>query len=113
YSGTESDKLIDAQPRTGEILAMASLPTFDPSLFATQDSSLFENPAISKQYEPGSVMKAITMAIALEEGIVTPETTYYDDVSIDVGGATIYNWDRAGHGVDRKSTLLAKSLNVG
>src|SRR5690606_15914853 len=105
--------IIVLQPRTGEILAMASLPTLDPNLFATQDSSLFENPAISKQYEPGSVMKAITMAIALEEGIVTPETTYYDDVSIDVGGATIYNWDRAAHGVTDMTTLLAKSLNVG
>ncbi|HPV08943.1 MAG TPA: penicillin-binding protein 2, partial [Aggregatilineales bacterium] len=112
-TGAESGTIIVLQPRTGEILAMASLPTFDPNLFATQDSSLFENPAISKQYEPGSVMKAITMAIALEEGIVTPETTYYDDVSIDVGGATIYNWDRAGHGVTDMTTLLAKSLNVG
>lgn len=112
-TGALSGTIIVMQPRTGEILAMASTPAFDPNRFATEPGNTFDNPAISFQYEPGSVFKPLTMAIALEEGVVQPDSTYNDTGMIEVGGVEIYNWDRAAHGVVDMTELLAKSLNVG
>ncbi len=112
-TGAESGTIIIMQPRTGEILALANLPTFDPNRFASEDEARFDNPAISYQYEPGSVLKVLTMAIALEQGVVEPTSTYNDTGMIEVGGVEIYNWDRAAHGVVDMTELLAKSLNVG
>ncbi len=111
--GAVSGTIIVLQPQTGEILAMASLPTFDPNQFTTTDDSLFENPAINKQYEPGSVFKVVTMAIALEQGVVEPESTYNDTGVLEVAGVEIRNWDRQEHGITTMTDLLAKSLNVG
>ncbi len=111
--GAVSGTIIVLQPQTGEILAMASLPTFDPNQFTTTNNSLFENPAINKQYEPGSVFKVVTMAIALEDGVVEPDSTYNDTDVLEVAGVQIRNWDRQGHGITSMTDLLAKSLNVG
>jgi cell division protein FtsI/penicillin-binding protein 2 len=71
------------------------------------------NPAISEQYEPGSVMKVVTMAAALDSGTVTPQSTYYDSGVIEVGGHRTYNWDRSSPGTTDMTTLLSRSLNVG
>ncbi len=100
-------------PRSGAILGMASFPRYDPNGYSTSDDSLFPDPAVSKQYEPGSVFKIITMGAALDAGVVTPETTIYDGGSIEVGGRVIYNWDRLGHGTVDMIDVIAKSLNVG
>lgn len=112
-TGAASGQIIVYQPQTGEILAMASHPMFDPNLFYTQDSDLFGNPNINDQFEPGSTFKAITMALALEYGIVEPDSTYTDNGVLEVGGLSIYNWDRGTYGVTSMTDLLAKSLNVG
>ncbi len=74
---------------------------------------LLLNPVVSKQYEPGSVMKLITMAAALDSGMVTPQSTYYDAGVLEVGGHITYNWDRSAPGTVDMTTLLARSLNVG
>lgn len=108
-----SGTIIVLNPRTGEVLAMTSLPAFDPNRFFAQDEKLFDNPAINEQYEPGSVVKILTMAIALESGEVTPESTYTDEGVIEVGGKEFYNWDRQAYGVVSMTDLLGKSLNVG
>jgi cell division protein FtsI/penicillin-binding protein 2 len=112
-TGATSGTIIIMDPKTGEILAMASLPTFDPNRFYAMDSQLFPNPAINQQYEPGSTAKVMTMGIALDTGATQPDSTYDDTGVIEVGGATIYNWDRAAHGVTSMTDLLAHSLNVG
>lgn len=109
----QSGTIIVMDPRTGAILAMASLPCYDPGKFFEADESLFLNPAVSRQYEPGSVMKLITMAAALDSGTVTPHTTYYDTGVIEIGGYPLYNWDRGSYGTVDMTTLLANSLNVG
>ncbi|GAB4535498.1 MAG: penicillin-binding protein 2 [Anaerolineae bacterium] len=109
----ESGTVVVLDPQTGAILAMASWPTYDPNHFADTDQSLFPNPAVSKQYEPGSVFKVITLAAGLDAGVITPESTIYDGGVIEVGGRTIYNWDRQPHGVVDMTTVLGKSLNVG
>jgi cell division protein FtsI/penicillin-binding protein 2 len=113
-TGAPSGTIIVMDPRTGAILAMASLPTYDPNQTPTQvpDPSRI-NPAISSQYEPGSVFKILTMAIALQSGTVTPESTYYDGGAINVGGVVIQNWNRGAWGVQDMTGLLAHSLNVG
>jgi cell division protein FtsI/penicillin-binding protein 2 len=111
--GSRSGTIIVMDPRTGAILAMASMPCYNPGKFFEADESLFLNPAVSQQYEPGSVMKLVTMAAALDSGTVVPQTTYYDGGVFEIGGNPIYNWDRGAYGTVDMTTLLANSLNVG
>lgn len=111
--GASSGTIIVMNPQTGAILAMASDPCFDPyEFYNTPEENLF-NPVVSQQYEPGSVIKLITMAAALDSGTVTPETTYYDAGELWVGGHRTVNWDRAAHGTTDMTNLLVHSLNVG
>ncbi|MGB3715639.1 MAG: penicillin-binding protein 2 [Candidatus Promineifilaceae bacterium] len=112
-SGAESGTIIVMDPRTGAILAMANLPCYQPYEYFDAEDGLLLNPAISKQYEPGSVMKLITMAAALDSGTVTPQTTYNDTGVVFVGGNPMYNWDRGAYGVTDMTGLLSHSLNVG
>lgn len=70
---------------TGDVLAMASAPTFDPNDRTGADPALFRNRSVTDVYEPGSVQKALTAAAALEEGIVTPETTMLVHDRLKVG----------------------------
>lgn len=102
---------------TGAILAMASFPTFDGNTYAGADPALFTDPAVSHQYEPGSVMKAFTIAAALDAGAINLQTTVVDDDNLLVGGVRIQNADRFtvpnGHGVITASDVLKLSDNVG
>lgn len=116
-TGASSGTIIVANPRNGEILAMASSPSYDPSQYveiANKDGlDSFVNPAVSDNFEPGSIFKILTMSAALDSNTVKPDTVYNDTASIEVGGQVIWNWDRAGHGPTDMTGLLAKSLNVG
>ncbi len=115
-TGAPSGLIIVMNPRTGEIIAMASAPTFDPNQYSElveNDINRFVNQAVSANYEPGSIFKIITLAAALDSGTVTPETTYNDTAYLEVGGQAIWNWDRIGHGVVDMVEMMAKSLNVG
>jgi cell division protein FtsI/penicillin-binding protein 2 len=109
----DSGTIIVMDPRSGAILAMASKPCFSPYDFYEAEEEILLNPAVSKQYEPGSVMKLITMASALDSGTVTPQSTYYDSGVIVLGGHPLYNWDRSARGTVDMTGLLAHSLNVG
>ncbi len=114
--GAEAGTIIVMEPETFGILAMASYPTYHPEQYvelAALASPPFEDPAVSKQYEPGSVFKILTVAAALDSGMVTPQTTYNDQGWIEVGGQTIRNATRRAYGVSTVTELLAKSLNVG
>ena len=108
-----SGNIIVMNPKTGAILAMASAPCFSPEKFYEANPNFLLNPAVSQQHEPGSVMKLITMAAALDAGVVTPQSTYYDAGILEVGGHKTYNWDRSAPGTTDMTTLLARSLNVG
>jgi cell division protein FtsI/penicillin-binding protein 2 len=105
--------IIIMNPRSGDILGMASLPSFDPNDFQASDASDWRNSAISEQYEPGSIMKVLTIAGALDAGTITPQWTYNDQGNLDVGGITVENWDRKAHGVVDTQGILVQSLNVG
>jgi cell division protein FtsI/penicillin-binding protein 2 len=107
--------VIVMQPHTGALLAMASRPTFDPNRYEeyADHPEVFANPAVSLQYEPGSTFKIVTMAAALNEKLVTPETTYLDTGVFNVGGYALHNWDGKANGVTTMTQLLEKSSNVG
>ncbi|HEY7452520.1 MAG TPA: penicillin-binding protein 2 [Candidatus Limnocylindria bacterium] len=102
---------------SGAILALASVPTFDANQYPSMDPALFSSPAVSRQYEPGSVMKAMTVAAALDAGAITPGDLFLDDNNLQVYDATIHNADRqwypSGHGLITPAEVLALSNNVG
>ena len=102
---------------TGAILGMASYPSYDANAFATTDGQRFANPAVARQYEPGSVMKAFTIAAALDAGAVTTRDTVVDDNNLQINGIRIQNADRAdhayGHGPITPGDVLELSNNVG
>ncbi len=107
--------IMDAE--TGAILAMASYPSYDANRFATTEGELFANPAIARQYEPGSVMKAFTVAAALDAGAITTRDTFVDDNNLRVGAVRIQTADRydhpSGHGPITAGQVLRLSNNVG
>lgn len=108
--------IIVVQPKTGEILAMASRPTFDltnPDLSDESKVALFRNRAITDQYEPGSVFKLVTTAAAIDLGLVSPDTWWYDEGALNVNSWTIRNWDLSANGSQTVTQILAKSLNTG
>ena len=114
--GASGGTIIIMEPKTGAILAMASRPTFRITrldLSDQTDLSLFRNRAVSDLYEPGSVMKVVTMAAALDLGLVAPNSTYYDAGYASVPGVTIYNWDFSTNGTTTATQLLQRSLNTG
>ena len=114
--GAKNGAIIVMNPRNGEILAMATTPRLDlnnySSYFDLYDNGSQYDPAIGMTYEAGSVVKILTMAAALDVGTVKPETTYIDTGSIDVGGITIWNWNREPWGQQNMTQCLQNSLNV-
>jgi cell division protein FtsI/penicillin-binding protein 2 len=102
---------------TGAIMAMASFPTFDGNSYTRTDPTLFTDPAVSRQYEPGSVMKAFTISAALDAGAINLQTTVHDDNNLRIGNIRIQNADRYthpyGHGDITAGDVLKLSNNVG
>jgi cell division protein FtsI/penicillin-binding protein 2 len=102
---------------TGAMVAMASYPSFDGNAFGTTDGELFANPAIARQYEPGSVMKAFTIAAALDADAITTRDTFVDDNNLRIGRVRVQNADRYdfpdGHGPITAGDVLRLSNNVG
>ncbi len=111
-SGAQRGDAVVLRPRTGEILAMVSLPAFDPNSPETLDQGA-RNPVVQDLYEPGSVFKILTMAAALEAGVIRPEDRYLDQGCVEFGGAPICNWDQVGRGWLDMTELLIYSRNVG
>lgn len=113
-SGAVGGTIIVMDPRNGDILAMASYPTLDPNTFeSVADPDLLKNAAISAVYEPGSIMKVLTVAAALESRVITSDWTYNDQGELSIGGRIVRNWDRRAHGEIDTTQLLVQSLNVG
>jgi cell division protein FtsI/penicillin-binding protein 2 len=115
-NGAESGTIVIMDPKTGEIMAMATTPRLDPNEYWTY-ADIFPrdtpyNRAISQAYEPGSVMKILTMAAALDSGTVQPNTRFFDNGYINVGGGHITNWDQLAHGDVNMTECLELSLNV-
>ncbi len=116
-TGSTSGTAIIMDPRTGEILAMASTPRIDPNQYwLVNDQLLLKNipwnRAISQIYEPGSVFKPITMALAIDAGAVKRDTHYNDVGYFDAPGKRIMNWDYLAYGDQTMTGCLQYSLNT-
>lgn len=112
----ESGSILIMEPNTGRIVAWADLPTYDANQFsatAAQNPRLFVDSNVSDLYEPGSVMKVVTLSGALDVHAITPETRFNETGSVVIGGYRIKNWDNRAHGVVTMTQVLEKSLNVG
>lgn len=110
----EGGEIIVLEPETGKILALANYPGFDPNKYSrVEDFDLFQNGAIQKIYEPGSVFKPITMASALNEEVITPNTTYVDEGVVKIGGYKVYNYGERVWGEKSMTEVLEKSINTG
>ncbi|MCJ7531061.1 MAG: penicillin-binding protein 2 [Anaerolineales bacterium] len=115
-SGAASATILVMDPKTGEILAMATNPQVDLNEYwrfadvAPEDPTI--NRAVDQIYEPGSVFKIFTMATALDIGKVTPETVFTDTGSFEYAGATIHNWNGGAWGPQTMIGCMQHSLNV-
>lgn len=108
--------IIMMNPFTGEILAMASSPGLKYSTLDLDDPEqleLFRNRNVTDLYEPGSVMKVITTAAALDRGVVTPDTSYFDSGAVDIYGTVLRNWDYGVYGAQTMTGVLQNSINTG
>ncbi|MCC7356182.1 MAG: penicillin-binding protein 2 [Candidatus Doudnabacteria bacterium] len=110
----DSGSIVVMDPKTGAIMAMASYPNFDPNEYGkTTEVSNFNNLNTVGNYEPGSVFKAFTMAAAIDQGKVTPNTTYNDTGEVVIDQYTIKNSDKEAHGIQTMTQALEQSLNTG
>ncbi len=111
--GVAGGTVIVMETLTGKILALANWPNFDPNEYGKEKVGVFLNAATQAIYEPGSVVKAVTMAAGLDAGAVTPETIYNDAGALKFGGYTIKNFDGKGRGTANMIKVLEESLNTG
>lgn len=111
----ESGTVIVMDPASGAIRAMCNYPSFDPNKYSeVEDTAVYNNNAVYQNYEPGSVMKVIAMAIAIDQGKVTPTTNYEDQGEVKFSsGQVIRNADLKAHGWIDMKEVIAASLNTG
>jgi cell division protein FtsI (penicillin-binding protein 3) len=98
--------------RNGELLALASTPTYDPNQFWKYKPGLFREWSVQDLYEPGSTFKPINLAIALQENAIDPAGKVNDTGQLTIGGWPIFNHDRKGNGLIDFPTVLQVSSNV-
>lgn len=102
------------EPNSGKVIAMANYPNFNINEYSKQDNiAIFQNEATQKAFEPGSIFKPITMAAALNEGKITPQTTYNDEGFVKIGGHIISNYQNRKWGKASMTEVLEKSINTG
>jgi cell division protein FtsI (penicillin-binding protein 3)/stage V sporulation protein D (sporulation-specific penicillin-binding protein) len=112
--GAKDATAIVLDPRTGAILAMAEAPTYDANSFSTAYAhKLTVNRAVSDVYEPGSVFKVVTIAGALSEHLVTPQTRFTLPPTIHVADRVIHDAENRGTETMTVAQILQKSSNVG
>lgn len=110
----KSGSLIVMDPQTGAIMALANFPNFDPNFYSQETNfQVFKNPVIQKIFEPGSTFKVFTLAAALSEGKITPETEYQDNGFIQIGAHTLRNYNQRVFGRTNMLDVLERSINTG
>ena len=114
-SGATRASAIVMDPQNGKVIAMANVPTYDPTHLNVNNVSVFNNNTISNPYEPGSDIKTFTMATGIDKGAITPDSTYYNTGQIKVEDITINNATKtaAVSGNITMQTALNWSLNTG
>lgn len=110
----ESGSLIVINPKTGAILALANFPNFDPNFYHQETNfQIFKNPVIQRIFEPGSIFKVFTLAAALDQKKINPETEYEDKGFIQIGGYTLKNYNERVFGRTNMVDVLERSINTG
>ena len=112
-TGARAATVVIMQPKTGEILAMASRPTYNPNQFGSFNPDTWKNLAVSAVYEPGSTFKSIIAAAALEEGKVRPDERFVDKGYVEVSGRRIKNWSDESYGNVSFIEIIKSSINTG
>lgn len=105
--------IIVMDPKTGEILALANKPDYDPNSYQKYSPKLWRNSAVSDVYEPGSTFKIVTASAGLEEGVVHPEDKFYCPGYAIVAGVRIGCWLHRGHGSETFIQVVENSCNPG
>lgn len=101
-------------PKTGQILGMCNVPNFDPNEYQkVENPSVYNNSAIFTAYEPGSTFKLVTMASALDAGVVRPHTTFVDEGSVKRDTFTIRNAANKVWGTQTMTGVIKESINTG
>ncbi len=108
-----SGSVVILDPRDGAIRALASWPSYDPAAVAKADPKALQDRAISWTYEPGSTMKAMTIAAAIDQHAVTPNTTYEDKGYAVIGGRILHNALGKAYGTSTVTQILEHSANAG
>lgn len=110
----EGAMAIAMDPNTGEILGMASRPTYNPENYRDADPDVYNrNTPIWRTYEPGSTFKIITLAAALEENKLQLDDRFHDPGHIEVGGVHLHCWKKGGHGSQTFQEVVENSCNPG
>ncbi|HVU59957.1 MAG TPA: penicillin-binding protein 2 [Candidatus Saccharimonadales bacterium] len=117
YKATKSKGLsaVIMDPDTGQVKAMANYPTYDPANYQdVSDPAMFQNAAVSNAIEPGSIMKTLTTSAALDQGAVTPTTSFYDPAHWLIDGFNITDIEEDGGARQQNiASILSLSLNTG
>ena len=100
-------------PKTGEVLAMASRPSYNPNRFWDYNPEIWKNRAVSFIYEPGSTFKSVVAGAALQEKVVTPNQVFVDPGYVMVSGRRIQNWNGESFGTVTFTDVVKQSLNTG
>ncbi|MBU0706867.1 penicillin-binding protein 2 [Patescibacteria group bacterium] len=112
--GADSGSVVILNPKTGAVIAMCNVPDYDPNKYnEVEDSEVYTNKSIYHQYEPGSVFKPLTMAGAINEDKVGPNTKYIDEGSVEIDKYTIRNADNKVYGEQTMTQVLEESINTG
>lgn len=110
----EGGNIIVMDPNTGAIIAMAQKPNFDPNNYKVANSDWFKNTSIQEIFEPGSIFKPITMAMAINDGAVTAETKYNDNLGyVQYPSNRVSNYLNKAWGEVNMTQVLEKSINTG
>ena len=112
-TGAQAATIIGIDPHTGEILALANRPDYNPNRFAEYAPKLWRNIAVSNTYEPGSTFKIITTTAVLGEKVVKLTDRFFDPGAVEVQGRQIHCWKDGGHGSESFQEVVENSCNVG
>jgi len=112
-TGAQAATVIVMNPKTGEILAMANRPTYNPNQFYKYGDNEWKNRAVTYNYEPGSTFKSIVAAAALQEGKAYPTEIFNDKGYVEVSGRRIKNWNDDSYGNVSFLDILKYSVNTG
>jgi cell division protein FtsI/penicillin-binding protein 2 len=113
YNQAERGTIVVLDPATGAVIAMAADPCFEPLHYIRPEyENILINPTISRQYEPGSVMKMVTMAMGIDSGAIAPGTPFFDSGTYTIGGGLVTNAEKRSYGSIDMNLALKWSVNT-